>query len=48
MNSVTSRPQKPNSNSFVRCQRCGRLLSNPESQARGYGSICWEIVQQKG
>jgi len=27
---------------FVRCLRCGRILTDPVSIARGYGPECWE------
>ena len=25
-----------------RCLRCGRILKNPDAQARGYGEVCWK------
>lgn len=25
----------------MNCQGCGRLLTDPESQERGYGPVCW-------
>ena len=28
-----------------RCGRCGRLLTDPKSIARGYGPHCWAILQ---
>jgi len=30
--------------SLPRCRRCGRLLTHPLSQKRGYGFTCWLIV----
>ncbi|MFQ6124606.1 MAG: DUF6011 domain-containing protein [Candidatus Heimdallarchaeota archaeon] len=29
----------------VRCWRCGRSLTNPESIEREYGLVCWEKVE---
>ena len=29
---------------FHVCQRCGRVLTAPRSQARGYGPTCWRAV----
>ena len=26
----------------IRCHRCGRVLTNPKSIARGYGPVCWK------
>ncbi|MFX1567830.1 MAG: DUF6011 domain-containing protein [Promethearchaeota archaeon] len=31
--------------SECRCKRCGRVLTNKKSIKRGYGSICYQIVQ---
>lgn len=28
--------------SIPKCIRCGRKLTNPEAQQRGYGDICWK------
>lgn len=30
---------------MCKCKRCGRVLTNPESIERKYGSTCWNIVQ---
>ena len=30
---------------IVRCKRCRRVLSQPESKRRGYGEVCWNKVQ---
>jgi hypothetical protein len=27
-------------NTYVRCRRCHRALTNPTSRAKGYGPIC--------
>jgi len=28
--------------SIPKCIRCGRKLTNPEAQQRGYGDVCWK------
>lgn len=30
---------------FVRCKRCHRYLTKPESRKRGYGYICWKKIK---
>ena len=30
--------------SEVRCRRCGRVLTNPKSIARGFGPVCWRHI----
>ncbi|MCK5161934.1 MAG: hypothetical protein KAQ99_10200 [Candidatus Aureabacteria bacterium] len=32
---------------FEKCLRCGRALSNPVSQKRGYGPVCARKVQRE-
>ncbi|MBA7493288.1 hypothetical protein ES702_03846 [subsurface metagenome] len=32
----------------VRCRRCNKVLTVPESVERGYGPVCWRIIQGKG
>lgn len=27
---------------YLRCQKCGKRLTDPESMKRGYGPECWE------
>lgn len=39
------RPLPLGGEGVIRCQRCGRLLTNPQSQDRGYGPVCWRKVQ---
>jgi len=29
----------------MRCRRCGKKLTKPESIWRGYGDVCWEKVR---
>jgi len=29
----------------IRCQRCGRALTNPKSIERGYGPVCWQKIE---
>ena len=31
---------------FVRCKRCGRKLTDTESQERGYGPICFLLIKE--
>lgn len=31
----------------MRCKRCGKVLKDVESQERGYGPVCWAIVNNK-
>ncbi len=26
---------------YIKCQKCGKILTEPESQRRGYGPECW-------
>ena len=32
---------EPKKKSYTKCIRCGRRLKTPETQARGYGKVCW-------
>ena len=34
-----------NEQKFLKCKRCGRTLSTPESRAIGYGPVCLKKVQ---
>lgn len=29
---------------YIKCQKCGKKLTDPESQRRGYGPECWEKI----
>lgn len=29
---------------YIKCQKCGKKLADPESQRRGYGPECWEKI----
>jgi len=29
----------------VRCSRCGRPLTKPESVKRGFGDVCWKQIE---
>lgn len=29
---------------YTKCQKCGKKLTDPESQRRGYGPECWGKV----
>lgn len=29
---------------YIKCQKCGRRLTDPESKRRGYGPECWESI----
>jgi len=29
---------------YIKCQNCGKLLTDPESRQRGYGPECWQKV----
>ena len=31
----------------MKCKRCGRRLTDPESIKRGYGNVCWEKIHEK-
>lgn len=38
---------------MTRCKKCGKILKDPDSIARGYGPECWyqmtgEVVSKKG
>jgi len=33
---------------MVNCDRCGRLLTDPRSVARGYGPVCWKRLREEG
>lgn len=33
--------------SKIRCKRCKRELTDPESIGRGYGPICWRKLHEK-
>lgn len=32
----------------VRCNRCKRILKDPESIKRGYGRVCWNKIPETG
>ncbi len=32
---------------YLRCQKCGRRLTDPESMRKGYGPECWEKLAGK-
>lgn len=32
---------------IVRCDRCGRKLTDPVSKSRRYGHACWEKINQE-
>ena len=36
-----------NEQKFLKCKRCGRRLSSPESQMVGYGPISFRKVQEE-
>lgn len=29
---------------YIKCQKCGHRLTDPESQRRGYGPECWGAI----
>lgn len=29
---------------YIKCQKCGHRLTDPESQRRGYGPECWGSI----
>lgn len=29
---------------FIKCQKCGKPLSDPDSMRRGYGPECWQTI----
>lgn len=31
---------------FLKCKRCGRRLTDPESQTLGYGPICFLLIKK--
>ncbi len=32
---------------YIKCQKCGKKLTDPESKIRGYGPECWGCITGK-
>ncbi len=32
---------------YIKCQKCGKKLTDPESKIRGYGPECWGYITGK-